>query len=53
MNGSLKKFYRNNNKNLSCAFTSDILYFQIFWIIQVSHSTQKEKEKINEVSNDG
>ena len=33
-------------KILSCAFSSDILYFQIFWIISVSHSAQKKKNWI-------
>ena len=50
MKGVFKKTDRNNKKNLSRAFTSGILYFQIFWIIEVSRSTQKKKEKMNEVS---
>ena len=50
MNGVFQKIYRNNKTNLSRAFTSDILHFQIFWIIYVTHSTQKKKEKMNEVS---
>ena len=34
-----------NKKYLSRAFTSDILYFQIFWIIEVSHPAQKKKNE--------
>ena len=33
MNGVSKKNCRNNEKNLSRAFTSDVLYFQTFWKI--------------------
>ena len=32
MNDAFKKIDRNNKKNLSHEFASDILYFQIFWI---------------------
>ena len=45
MNDVFKKIDRNNKKNLSREFASDILYFQIFWITWVSYSTQKKKEK--------
>lgn len=38
-----------NKKYLSHRFTSDVLYFQIFWIIDITFNPKEELEKLIQV----